>query len=406
MKNHRYLIWMGLIIGGFIAFTYALPQKQDWRKTFKTDHKIPFGTYVFYDLVDDILEPDTLIHTRGSISQVFNEMTQDDPVAMILISKEFVTTGLENEEILRRARKGNHFFISAELFRGGLLDSLGISENIFMNIDIWEGEESDNPTPASVMRNGRLDVISTHPGMQGEFSFREQQTPTLFRLDSTANVNVWATSNLDEYAVLVNCPVGKGSITLSASPLALTNYNILKEDNHKFASLALAGLPSSATVVYNTHYLMGGSQANTSMLRYVKDRVSLRYTWYLALILLILFAFFNSKRRQRIIPVMEPPKNTSLEFTETIGRLYYQRRDHANLALKKTEFLLDYIRTKYYLDTSRLDAAFEDRLQKKSGKPKSEIKALVAEVNRFRNTLVIDQGGLLSLNNKIERFYN
>ena len=60
----------------------------------------------------------------------------------------------------------------------------------------------------------------------------------------------------------------------------------------------------------------------------------------------------QGKRKQRIIPVITPLKNTSLEFVETIGRLYYQKGTRSGIAHKKIIFFLDFIRTRYNIATN------------------------------------------------------
>ena len=55
----------------------------------------------------------------------------------------------------------------------------------------------------------------------------------------------------------------------------------------------------------------------------------------IALLSIILFIFFNAKRRQRIIPIIEPLVNSTVDFTKTIGNLYFQQNNNADLINKK-----------------------------------------------------------------------
>ncbi|MGB5931164.1 MAG: DUF4350 domain-containing protein, partial [Cyclobacteriaceae bacterium] len=339
MRKNSYLIWMGLIIGLFIALTYALPERLDWRKTLYHKDKIPFGNYVFHDLLEQVFDTDTFVTTRQSISQVYNEKDNDDPLSMIIISESFITTPPEVLLIKEKAEKGSHFFISAEQYSGGLLDSLGLRLGFNYFTEDWEPGENANLVDAA-----KLTVLSHHSGIAQDsvFTFRSPRSMTYLQTDSLTNGSVLAGTATDD-PVIVYCPIGKGSITVSVAPIAFTNYNLLLEDNYKYALLALSGLPADKPVYYNNYFLRGGSQSNQSSLRYIMSQPPLKNAWYLIIALLIVFAIFNAKRRQRIIPVIEPPRNTSLEFTETIGRLYYQRGDHANMARKKIDYFLEYV---------------------------------------------------------------
>ena len=90
------------------------------------------------------------------------------------------------------------------------------------------------------------------------------------------------------------------------------------------------------------------------MLRFLFTTPSLTWAYYLTLAGLGLFMIFESKRRQRVIPVIEPVKNKSLEFVETVGQLYYQQADHASIAEKKIQYWLAYVRQRFNIPTTEL----------------------------------------------------
>ena len=52
---------------------------------------------------------------------------------------------------------------------------------------------------------------------------------------------------------------------------------------------------------------------------------------------------FNAKRRQRVVPIINPLPNTTLDFTKTIGNLYYQEGNHQNIVDKKIIYFLEKI---------------------------------------------------------------
>jgi hypothetical protein len=122
--------------------------------------------------------------------------------------------------------------------------------------------------------------------------------------------------------------------------------------------------------------------------------------------LLALYFFTEVKRRQRLIPEYSKPANESLEFVTTIGKLYYEKGDHKNLADKLTLFFLDYVRNKYKLSTNELNEAFVQRLSLKTG-------VAVEELSKLINTLVtiklngrISEQQLLQYHQQLENFYS
>ena len=110
------------------------------------------------------------------------------------------------------------------------------------------------------------------------------------------------------------------------------------------------------------------------------------------------------KRKQRIIPIVKPLGNTTLEFVSTIGNLYYQSGEHKNIAEKKIHFFMDRLRSKYWLNTAHLDDAFVVMASKKAGRNEEEVRDLVKVINSIRAKEKITEDELIDLNNRIEKF--
>jgi hypothetical protein len=106
-----------------------------------------------------------------------------------------------------------------------------------------------------------------------------------------------------------------------------------------------------------------------------------------------------------LIPAKAAVRNSSLDFVKTIGRLYYQRKNNGNLALKMTTHFLDHVRTKYNLSTTSLDEEFVNRLSYKSGFSKEGLTGLVELISTFQLDPDLTDEQLLQFNKKIEEFY-
>lgn len=114
---------------------------------------------------------------------------------------------------------------------------------------------------------------------------------------------------------------------------------------------------------------------------------------------------FEAKRKQRIIPVIKPLANTTLEFVATIGNLYYQRGDHKNIAEKKIQFFFDYLHAHYFVSTTHRDERFVSMLAGKSGAGEQNVKALTNTINQILAKEKISKEELISLNALLEKFY-
>jgi hypothetical protein len=149
---------------------------------------------------------------------------------------------------------------------------------------------------------------------------------------------------------------------------------------------------------------LGRMEAATP-LRFILTTEPLRWAYYLTLISILFFIVFEAKRKQRIIPVIKPLTNTTLEFVGTIGNLYYQRGDHKNIAEKKIQFFLDQIHSSYFINTANKDEAYLSLLTKKSGVPEETIQELFKTINQISEQEKISVTQLTLLNKLIEKFH-
>jgi hypothetical protein len=111
------------------------------------------------------------------------------------------------------------------------------------------------------------------------------------------------------------------------------------------------------------------------------------------------------RRRQRVIPPYERPANDSLDFVKTLGRLYYDRGDHRNLAEKMSAYFLEHVRSSYKMPTHTLDTDFVKTLHIKSGYPEPAITTIVKEIEDLGQGHSITEERLAAFHRSLEHFY-
>jgi len=131
----------------------------------------------------------------------------------------------------------------------------------------------------------------------------------------------------------------------------------------------------------------------------------LLWAFWLTVTGLLLFIFFNIKRKQRAINIIKPNINTTLSFTETVGRLYYQKKDNNHIADKMITYFYEHIRNKYFISTSVINDEFLNSLSGKSGVPKEKAQSLFALIEEIQSGAITDDEKLMRLNSEIENFY-
>ena len=141
---------------------------------------------------------------------------------------------------------------------------------------------------------------------------------------------------------------------------------------------------------------------NDSLLKYILSQRSLKYAYYLLLIFSLLYVFFSSRRKQKAIPIIQPNKNTSLDYIHTVSDLYRAQDQNQKLVLHMRRIFYDKIRNKYFIDPDHPD--FVRKLSKKSKLPIEKINSLVDSFKASDNYDFNDDQ-LIRLYNDIQSFY-
>jgi len=180
---------------------------------------------------------------------------------------------------------------------------------------------------------------------------------------------------------------------------------MLYNNNKDYVARALSYIPSSTATIHCDEYYKSGREGADTPLRFFLSNTFLRWALWLAVAALLIYVFFEMKRRQRIIPVIEPVRNTTLDFVETVSSVYFSQHDNNSIAKKKIQFWLEYIRQRYYIPTQNLDDNFVQQLQRKSGASKELIETIIRNVQRADAQPKITDDLLVQLTGSIDTFY-
>jgi hypothetical protein len=390
-KLNRYQISLFLLILAYGAFEYYRPKPFDPTITYSNKDKIPFGAKAIYDLLPRLLEGSTVENLR---IPVYNHLTENPNLPpssnYLFVNKEFDLSAEEQVLLLDYVKKGNTVFVSAYYFPDSLLTVLGVKEQ----------QHRPSLSDTAQLVNFVNPRLKTPKGER----FAEDDGRDHFVIRDSLQTTVLAINERNE-PIYIKTPYGKGNFYLHCLPLAFTNYYLLDSAANRHAFHALSYLPNQTT--YWDEYQKQGrfGENETSPLRYIASEPALLMSYYLAVIGLVLYVFFGGKRTQRIIPIIVPPKNTSLEFVKTIGTMYYRKGDHANLAKKLIQQFYHYLRERFGVPTNLPTSKLKELINDKSGRPTDEVEALFTEIAFAESTGVLTSDELKSLNKKIEHFY-
>lgn len=277
-------------------------------------------------------------------------------------------------------------------------DNVLFSQGIFLSLKLPDGE----PTISYPLQY----LVSNKPEFY-DFKFIR---PELL-CEQAGNYQVLGFIN----DTLINCvrfDLGKGRIVLNTTPLAFTNQPILHGSTLPYVQGVFSHI-SSARIYWQPANSMSDFPSTPqsrvawreSPLHYILSQLPLAIAWYVLLAMAILFVIFRAKRRQRIIPVLEPNVNTSLEFIENIGRLYFISKDYRHLLMLKAQLFLAFVRNHYRMPTNNLDDQFVKNLSLRSGADPSLLKEIVLIHKNSVNSRFVSQKTLIQLHQLLEKFY-
>lgn len=392
-----YLIFLVIVIIGVVAVDSTTPKPINWSPTYSVNDKIPFGLYVFDHELKGILKPDTLETVNVTPYEFFDYYyNYDTLVNTYSTSGTFVAINeypniddQSMQELLYFATQGNSIFLSMKTMPQMLLDSL--------KLDFRSDFELTNTT-ALWFTNENLGPET--------YNLIEGLGSNYFSKIDTLNTTILGYQGTDKaFANYIKVGYKGGNFLLHLQPTAFTNYHLLKENHSEYAEKVLSYIPKG-NIFWYTKDLTDGHISQNPM-RFIFSQPALKAAWYLFLLGMIVFILFNAKRKQRIVPVIIPLENTTIEFTKTIGNLYFQEGNHHTIIDKKIIYLLDKIRRDYLLDTANLDEKFVQKLQQKTGKNREDLKQLFYKINQHRKGHYESvENDLVEINTLIEKIFN
>lgn len=395
MKRKVYIAILIFILLIFIMIEFTRPRQVSWMNSFSERHSIPYGCLVLRNTLEDVFS-DTIINRNSSLYETLKGSVARDE-NYILINSNVELDKESSQRLIKWVRRGNNAFIASHSFYGTYLrDTLGVSmafQSEFFNEFINKKDSAEF----------HLNFTNSNLRSQEGYKFNKQPVSWYFSGYDTLRTSVLGTID-EEYTNFIRIKAGDGNLYLCSTPYVFTNYSILDNDGDVYAYKALSYMPKNNKTYWDEHYKDAPKMASTP-LRYILSVIPLRWAYYTAIVTIILYIVISAKRKQRAIPVIEPPRNSTLDFVDTISNLYLHKSDHANIAGKKITYFLDYIRERFNLETNKTDTEFFRALAGKSGIEARKIAGLFARIEDISNSPNVSKQQLLELNKEIEEFY-
>ena len=397
--GRSYKIILGALLALLAMLIFLEANQKDpvnWYPSYSITDKIPQGTFVFYESLEKV----------AKVEQVnippfeFLEDTSTTGTYFFLNASVGIDAA-ELNKLLKWVEKGNTAVISASYISYPLLDTLKITndqkirKNGLENIPQYNFANKD-------LRSEKYYEFNRDHTLEYFDSLNGKQQKVL----GIAKVKDDNSVQNDSLANFVESKFGEGRFLLHSSPQAFTNYFLLEGENFEYAEKFLAYLDLQETIYWDNHY-KNGKIIHTSPLYILLSNRYFKWAYYFVIIATILFIFFEGKRKQKSIPVVNPLRNQTYDYTRTIAGMYLDQKDYRTIAQKirdqffiflQKEFKINVKEQKNYrqlieqqtkISSEEIDQLFDQikALEVKPSVTKKDIEALNRLIIQFKKNM-------------------
>ena len=423
MKRSLPILAFVVLAALVLGYQATRPRPPDLRLRAERDGVEPFDSEALYRLLPGLLgAPVEPVETTP-----FERLADTSLVgtAYVFVAGAFEPGPADTDRLLAYAARGNTLVVAAESIGWPLADALGDTTGVDDGGgDETADEKGDDPDDESgddesggfgleVFPSDDFWTEVVSPLGSGDtlrVGGRDYAFPvllggaTLGGLDSARTAVVATDEHGDAVAVAV--AVGRGRAVVLSLPLALTNAAVAGEgDGAAFLAAVFAYVPPVRRVLWDDTF-KPLRQDGGSLFRVAARSPALRGVLAVVCLGTLLGVVNAGRRRQRPIPVREPPPNAQRDFARTVGRLFFVRDERRWLARRKIRVFEDALRTRLGLADADLSDRTAARAAARAGVPEAHALALFARLRDLDTDPAPDPAVLLALDRDADAFLN
>ncbi len=418
-----------LILGAVVAVLFLLlylyfgrnEDRLSWKEDYEEENRDPYGTNVFFRLLTELDSEHDVVVLKDSLNGQFSQH-ETPKASYVFVGGGMFMTERDRDALLDFVKEGNSAFIACNVIPHDLMFYLYLEE---CGNTPWSGYHYSYDTIAALNLDHPDLVMSDTPKYQYVRNYLPERYPWKYMgseyfcvIDTQRTILGYMVTD-STYVNFARIRHGEGYFFLHTTPLAFSNYHLIRKQALEYAQRVFSHLPEgriywdeysrvpeSVTRLANRRSSGGFPESNhQSPLKYILSQPALAWAWYLLLGTGVLYLLFRAKRRQSIVPVMEPNTNTSLEFVQTIGQLYFLQNKHQKLALQKIRYFNGYVRDRYSLSYREGDDHFFGRLANRSEVPEELIREIYQTQESIKKAYAISTTKLIEFHHMMDKFY-
>lgn len=204
----------------YLIAQYNRPAPVDWRETFSRADKIPFGTYILFNRLNDVFPDASVTALRKAPYLVFTEDSIRSGCYLIIANKAKIDE-YDFREMKKYMQRGNDIFLATYYPGKFISDSLKIN----INTEYYSGSEAKTS----------LHFVNPSLNPEKKYQFKKGISDQYFSGFDTSKAVVLG-MNSRGHANFIRYPYGHGNLYMIASPYFFTNYNLLQPEGTGYAA--------------------------------------------------------------------------------------------------------------------------------------------------------------------------
>jgi len=393
-----------IILAGVIYYlTKDYIPKYHWIETYDYESDQPYDLKLTYDLLAGSRAKNDFILINRPPLDFLNK--PDTSVLYMFIGLEFYTDSVTSNAFIDFVKRGNNVFISSIESSHSLFQILTKEKYSWLTYDTFRDSvvkiKFHQNTPDSIFKFDYK--LGKKLELHKWYGFEKS-----FFADSLSSYGFEQISSI-EYG-MTDCfrvKYGKGWFIFHFNPILFTNYNMRQEEGLRYTNQLLSSYNKQKIYwdAFSKSPVTKNNAAHESPLRFILSQRSLKWSWYLLCIFILIFVVFNAKRKQAYIPLLPSNRNTTVEYITSIATLHYQHNSIVFLADEILKQLLSFSKHKYGISPNLERKELIKVLAKKSGIPEESIKTLFKRHSEVKYSPIFEIKDILEFYKITEYFY-
>lgn len=395
---------ISLIAFGVVYLRQYIP-KHNWFVTLNPKSEEPYGTKLLLSLLEKSYEEENFKIINKNISTEITDSVKNS--LLFFIGHYTYYDSLTIEWFKKYMNNGNSIFIASNIIPEQILSKIFSLDTLHLNTTVHIDSIVE---PWFISDSTKK--FSFH------YHFFKDTVPYRWSYISHNNFDTyWQKSTFKQRAFIdssrvnfIELEYGAGSMYLYTTPELLTNFYLSTPEGYEYANLLfnVTGNPEKFYWDNISQFpvrMPGYSMETKNPLEFILSKKELRWSWYMAILGIILFFVFRLKRQQNPVPILSSDKNTSVEYAKAVGQLHYKTTTHQNLADQLMKLFDNFVKERYGINIKENKEVKIEKVAKHSGIEKKLIKEIYNSHIRIKYNPDPDTQQTIKLYNHLDHFY-